>query len=77
MKHIIINPNDIYIVDNIEYFKFTDGHRTYRDIHTNLLNNHIYTLKRIATICELENFRQLNKKNLVNLIEKSNCLIIA
>ena len=50
---------------------------TYRDIHTNLLNNHIYTLKRIATICKLENFRQLNKKNLVNLIEKSNCLIIA
>ena len=75
MKQLIINRYDIYKVNDTEYFKFTYGGLTYRDIYTNLSKNDIWTLKRIAIVCEL-NSNGLNKKNLIDLIENSNCLTI-
>ncbi len=75
MKQLVINQNDIYTVENIEYFKFPYGNVYLRDINTNLLANDKYILEIIAKHCELD-CKGLSKKNLVKLIEESKCLVI-
>jgi len=75
MKQLVINQNDIYKINNIEYFKFTHNNKNLRDINTNLPKNDKYILETIAEHCELD-YRGLNKLNLVKLIENSNCLIL-
>ncbi len=75
MKQLILNQNDIYKVENIEYFKFTYNNKNFRDINTNLSKNDKYILEIIAEYCELD-YKELSKKNLIKIIEKSNCLVI-
>jgi len=74
MKQLIINQSNIYKVNDIEYFQFNTGYHNLRDINTNISNNNKFILKIIAKYCEL-NYKGLNKLNLINLIENSNCLI--
>ena len=46
-----------------------------RDINVKLEKNDKYILEIIVNICEL-NWKGLNKKQLVKLIEKSGCLVL-
>lgn len=74
MKQLIIDQNDIYQVDNITYFKFTFGNKTYRDIPCDLSKLDKYMLEIISRYCELD-YKGLKKSQLVDLLTNSNCLI--
>ena len=75
MRQLIINHNDIHQIDNISYFKFTFGNKTFRDIRCDLSKVDKYMLEIICEYCQL-NFKGLKKKQLVELITDSNCLIL-
>jgi len=76
MKQLVIRQEDVYKVEDIEYFMFR-CHQDYiiKDINTDISKNKKYILKRIAYNCELD-CKKLNKKQLVDVIEKSGCLVL-
>ena len=45
MKQLIIQPNDFYQVDQINYFKLTINNVCYRDLNTDLSKINKYTLE--------------------------------
>ena len=75
MKQLIIKQNDIYKVADIEYFQFDYYYLILRDVYVDISKNNKRTLERIATKCEL-NCKGLRKKELIDLIEKSGCLVL-
>jgi hypothetical protein len=76
MKQLIITQDSLYQVSGINYFKFTlNNNVTFRDINVILEKNDKYVLDIIARYCELD-YKGLKKKDLIDLIEKSNCLVI-
>lgn len=75
MKQLFIKQEDIYKVDDIEYFKFQYDYRILRDVNTDISKNDKYILEMIAEKCEL-NYKGLKKKQLIELIEKSCCLVL-
>lgn len=75
MKQLVIKQEDIYKVGDIEYFKFQYDYRILRDINADLSKNDKYILEMIAEKCEL-NYKGLHKKQLVELIENSGCLVL-
>ncbi len=62
---------------DISYFIFFSKYdnMNYRDNNINISKNKKYILEKIAEICELK-YKGLNKKQLVELIEKSGCLVL-
>lgn len=75
MKQLIINRADLYTINNEEYFKFKYNNMCIVGLHVKLEKNNKNDLILIAKICELD-YRGLNKKDLLNLIIDSNCLIL-
>ena len=75
MKQLIINKTKIYTIDDTEYFSFQYKNSIQRDINVKLEKNNKYILEMIAEICELK-WKGLNKKQLVELIEKSGCIVL-
>lgn len=75
MKQLVIEQTNIYTMGDNEYFSFQWGNCIYRDVNVKLEKNEKYILEIIAKVCELD-WKKLTKKNLVNLIKNSNCLIL-
>lgn len=75
MNQLVIKQEDIYKVDDNEYFKFTYLCYVQRDVYVELSKNNKYILEMIAQICNL-NYKGLGKKQLVELIENSGCLVL-
>lgn len=75
MIQLIINNDDIYRIDDTQYFKFQYENAVYRDVNIDISKNNKYILEIIAKKCEL-NYKGLKKNELVNLILNSNCLVI-
>lgn len=75
MKQLVIKQEDIYKVADNEYFKFQYDYRIVMDIYVDISKNNKYILEMIAKKCELD-YKKLNKKKLVELIENSNCLVL-
>ena len=75
MKQLVIKQEDIYKVGDIEYFKFQYDYRVVRDVNTDISKNDKYVLVMIAEKCELD-YKKLNKKQLIVMIENSGCLVL-
>lgn len=77
MKQLVIKQEYIYKVGNIEYFTFYSSYynRYYRDNNVIISKNDKYILEKIANECELD-YKGLKKKQLIELIENSDCLVL-
>lgn len=75
MKQLIIKNQDIYKVGVNEYFRFKYNDAYLLNFHTDLSKNPKHVIEIIASVCELD-YKGLKKKQLVDLIEKSNCVIL-
>lgn len=75
MKQLVINQTTLYTVGDNEYFVFQYKNCIQRDVNIKLEKNHKYILEMIAEVCELD-YKGLNKKNLLDLITNSNCLVL-
>lgn len=74
MNQLIININNQYSVDDRQYFKFQYLNCIHRDIPRNISKASKHILQIICKYCELD-YKNLKKKQLIDLINDSNCLI--
>lgn len=78
MTPIVINKSDLYEIDDIVYFKYKFGNVTFVDLNTNLILNQTFILRNIITHSGLNipNLNKLKKKDLLQIIINSKCLIM-
>jgi hypothetical protein len=74
-QQLIIPESDIYISNNKKYFKVRvkgiKGHHDMilRDIPTQLEEINVYTLKKLAKLCEIKGFSTLRKVELISIVK--------